>query len=185
MLSLDLAQHCLRPIGATVRATALATGVAVCNKAFFPERVQHRHNGVLHYAVTKRQRCNWPFQGLVHVKLVVLADAVSAPDQLVLQGDQVAFQIKLKLLHATFFVLALAGAQIGSMQSLKTVDFLEQVVVSFCHIVIQKITPRGGRSERSHASATRTACLFNFSASGFRPGRGMRILLRGVLAAAP
>jgi len=74
---------------------------------------------MLHHAVTKRQRGHQALFGLVDQKGAVGSGAVAAPDQFVLQRDEVALQVGLKALHFGHVALAGAGAQVGRVQRVK------------------------------------------------------------------
>ena len=108
-----LAKHFLRFLCAGMGATANPAGVAVLDEPGLPDRLYRAHDGVLNHTIAEElQGSNLPALWLGDIKAAIRAALVLAPDQVVLQLDQIAFQVFLEVPAGPAFALAFAGTEI-------------------------------------------------------------------------
>ena len=101
----------------------------------FEERLDHAHQGVVDDAISERRRLDVALLGLEHAELTRAARLPAAPGEVVVQAEQVFFQVGGELGHLGPVALAAAGVEICRPQVVEAGDLLEEVVVCSGHDV--------------------------------------------------
>ncbi|MCY1520793.1 hypothetical protein D9M68_555850 [compost metagenome] len=127
------AQEALDAVRASMRASPRPTGIAVGDEARFPDGLDDVVDRVLQHSITKRQGRDLARLRQRNGEVAVGARLVFFPDEVVLQGDQVALKVELEFQHLAVAALAFSGLLPGIQQIVETVDLLIQVVITDGH----------------------------------------------------
>ena len=134
MLAEALLKHFLGLVGARMGALTNPAGVAVPDESGLPDRLYRADDGVLNHAIAEELQGGYlPALWLGDIKAAVRAALVLAPDQVVLQLNEIAFQVFLEVPAGPAFALAFAGAEISLVQGVEGDDLFEYSVECLGH----------------------------------------------------